>query len=126
MPPNRTRARRQTETALVVGGFGASLTVQRGRLTVCGEIDGERQSVSYPKIRHGLARIVLVAQHGYVSLAAYRWLQGVGVGLVHLDRDGRPLTVTLPTARASDGRLRRAQAASPGRPTGIEIGRYLL
>src|SRR5207245_5054487 len=90
-----------------------------------GEINGAPRTLEFAKVRHGLDRVVVVSQHGAISLAAIRWLYGVGVPLLHLDRDGKLLASVAPT-RLGDARLRRAQAAAPSNKAGVEVARMLI
>jgi CRISPR-associated endonuclease Cas1 len=60
-----------------------------------------------------------------VSLAALRWLADQDVPFVMLERDGSVLVTTGPV-RASDARLRRAQALASQSETAIRISRELI
>src|SRR5262249_12190553 len=57
-------------------------------------------------------------------LEAIRWLTDLGIPYQQIDRDGRVLLVSIPTA--DDARLRRAQALAADNETGLEVARMLL
>jgi hypothetical protein len=75
-------------------------------------IAAERHFGRFPRVAHGLRRLVVIGADGMVSLAALRWLADQDAAFVMLDRDGSVLVVTGPV-RPSDARLRRAQALAP-------------
>ena len=54
----------------------------------------------------------MIGTDGFISLEAIRWLQRLGIALIHLDRDGNMLATSARTA--GDARLRRLQAPPPG------------
>lgn len=98
--------------------------VDRGHLTLEDGI-GERIRTRFPRVRHGLRRLVVIGSDGSVSLAAIRWLADQDAAFVMLDRDGSVLATTGPV-RPSDARLRRAQALAHQTGAAVEIARYLI
>jgi CRISPR/Cas system-associated endonuclease Cas1 len=54
-----------------------------------------------------------------------RWCSDLGIAVLVLDRDGRILSLTIPTASA-DAHLSRARAFAVTNQTGLEIARYLV
>jgi CRISPR-associated endonuclease Cas1 len=98
--------------------------VERGHLLVEDGI-GERIRTRFPRVRHGLRRLVVIGSDGSVSLAAIRWLADQDAAFVMLDRDGTVLATTGPV-RPSDARLRRAQALAHQSGAAIEIARFLI
>lgn len=117
------RLRRRGEV-LVLDGHGASLSVARGRLVARDRSGGRRRERSFGKVSHSLARVVVLAGTGSVSLAAVHWLADQGVPLVTIDSDGRLLTTSAITIE--DARLIRAQALAPHTEQGLAVTRYLL
>jgi CRISPR-associated endonuclease Cas1 len=105
-------------------GHGIRVCVERGHLLV---EDGicERIRTRFPRVKHGLRRLVVIGSDGSVSLAAIRWLADQGVAFSMLDRDGSVLVATGPV-RPSDARLRRAQALAHQSGIAVEIARYLI
>ncbi len=73
----------------------------------------------------GLKRLVCISEDGFATLSALKWLADVGVSFVMLNRNGKVLFVTGPTA-PSDARLRRAQALAFGNIVGLDISRKLI
>ena len=106
-------------------GYGIQVFVDRGHLSIGDGIGPERYRYRLPRVGHGLRRLVIIGSDGMVSLAAFRWLADQDVSFVMLDRDGSVLVTTGPV-RASDARLRRAQALASQSGTAIQIARELI
>ena len=100
------------------------MCVERGHLVLEDGI-GERIRARFPRVRHGLSRVVVIGSDGSVSLAAMRWLADQDAAFVMLDRDGTVLATTGPV-RPSDARLRRAQALAYQTGAAVEIARFLI
>src|SRR5882724_1645061 len=94
---------------LTIYGFGIRLSMQSGHLEIEDGIGPERRKIKLARVGHKLKRLVCVSEDGFATLGALKWLADVGASFVMLDRTGRVLLVTGPTA-PSDIRLRRAQA----------------
>jgi CRISPR associated protein Cas1 len=90
-------------------GYGIRVQVERGHLVLEDGIGPDRRNARFPRIGHGLKRLVLIGSDGMVTLAALRWLADQKAAFVMLDRDGSVLAVTGPVA-PSDERLRRSQS----------------
>jgi hypothetical protein len=84
-----------------------------------------RRQRRYGRAEHGLARLVVIGSAGSVSLSALRWLADLGIGFLHLDRDGRLLTHSAEQG-VDDPRLRRAQALAATTTSGLQVARHLL
>lgn len=106
-------------------GYGITLRVDRGHLILEDGIGADRYQARFPRVRHGLRRVVVVGADGSVSLAALRWLADQDAAFVMLDRDGSVLAITGPV-RPSDGRLRRAQALAHHSGIALSIARDLI
>jgi len=110
---------------LVVDGYGVRLSVRRGRLVIEDGMGAHRHRHELSRIERTIRRIVILTDTGTITLEAIRWCADVGIAVVQLDRDGRTLlSATAPGN--DDARLRRAQAAAPSSPIGIQITRALL
>ncbi len=110
---------------LAVDGYGVKVHCLRGRLVVSDGIGAERRTATFHRATSRLKRLVLLGHEGFVTLEAIRWLDDVGVALVHIGRDGRLLS-TSATAGRDDPRLRRAQALAAGSALGADVARSLL
>lgn len=108
----------------VATGYGIKLFVQRGQLVVEDGIGRDRRRRVFSRATHGVSRIVVIGTDGFISLEAIRWLQRLGISLIHLDRDATLLASS--AAGAGDARLRRLQAAAGENPLGVEIARGLM
>jgi CRISPR-associated endonuclease Cas1 len=110
---------------LTLTGFGIKVRMQSGHLEIEDGTGPERRKIRLARIGHGLKRLVCISEDGFATLGALKWLADVGVSFSMLNRTGRVLLVTGPTA-PSDARLRRAQALALGNGVGLEISRALI
>jgi len=106
-------------------GYGTSVRVDRGHLILEDGIGNDRRKARFPRVGHGLRRLVVIGSDGMVSLAALRWLADQDASFVMLDRDGSVLATTGPV-RSSDAKLRRSQSLSISNGTGLRIARDLI
>src|SRR6266851_5220487 len=86
-------------------GYGIQVRVDRGHLMLRDGIGADRRHARFPRVGHGLKRLVVIGSDGMVSLSALRWLADQDAAFVMLDRDGSVLATTGPV-RSSDVRLR--------------------
>jgi CRISPR-associated endonuclease Cas1 len=110
---------------VTLSGYGVQVRVDRGHLLLEDGIGADRYRARFPRVGHGLKRLVVVGSDGVVSLAALRWLADQKAAFVMLERDGLVLATTGPV-RPSDARLRRAQALSSQSGTAVQIARELI
>jgi CRISPR/Cas system-associated endonuclease Cas1 len=102
-----------------------SAFVDRGHLVLEDGVGPNRRIARFPRVRHGLRRLIVIGSNGSVSLAALRWLADQDAAFVMLERDGSVLATTGPV-RPSDSRLRRAQSLANTSHIGTEIARELI
>jgi CRISPR-associated endonuclease Cas1 len=105
-------------------GYGIKVIVERGHLLIEDGI-GRRHKHHFPRVGHGLRRLVVIGSDGFVSLAALRWLADQDAAFVMLERDGSVLATTGPV-RPSDSRLRRAQTCTGQSGVALQIARELI
>src|SRR5713226_660342 len=110
---------------LTLFGYGIQVRVERGHLLIEDGIGTDRRRSRFSRVGHGLKRLVVIGSDGMVSLSALRWIADQNASFVMLERDGRVLTTTGPV-RASDARLRRAQALANQSDTSMRIARELI
>jgi CRISPR-associated endonuclease Cas1 len=110
---------------VVLVGFAIKVRVERGHLILEDGIGNDRRAGRFPRVHHGLRRVVVIGDDGMVTLAALQWLADQKIAFVMLDRNGFVLLTTGPVA-ASDTRLRRAQACSLHSPAALDIVRELI
>src|SRR5579863_724249 len=110
---------------LTIHGFGVRVRVQCGHLEIEDGVGAERRQFRFPRVQHGLKRLVCIGSDGYISFAALRWLADQDAAFIMLERDGKVLAVTGPV-RPSDARLRRAQALAGQNGIALEISRELI
>ena len=102
----RLRSLSPRQGVLTLHGYGIQVRVDRGHLVVEDGLGSERRRARFPRVGHGLKRLVVVGSDGMVLPAALRWLADQKASFVMLERDGKVLTTTGPV-RPSDARLRR-------------------
>lgn len=108
----------------VAEGFGIRVRVDKQHLVIDDGSGRNRRTRRYSRATHGLFRLVVIGREGYVTLDAIRWLRDLGIGYLHLDRDGTILATT--ETGSGDARLRRLQVRAATTPAGAEIAGYLL
>src|SRR5260370_26879918 len=110
---------------LVLSGYGIRVQVNAGHLLMHDGIADERRTIRLPRVNHGLKRLVMIGSDGFVTLEALRWLADQKAAFLMLDRMGKVLFVTWPTAPC-DARLRSAQAMAQQSGAALEIARKLI
>lgn len=115
----------QRHGVITLFGYGATIAVDRGHLTLSDRIGPTRRLGRFAKVGHGLRRIVAIGSEGSISLAALRWLADQNASFVLLNRDGRVLATTGPVS-SSDVRLRRAQSLAHQSDLALRIARELI
>jgi CRISPR-associated endonuclease Cas1 len=108
----------------VATGYGIKIHTLRGQLRVEDGVGRDRRTQVYSRATHGISRLVVIGSDGYITLEAVRWLNRLGIQLIHLDRDGTLLASS--SVAAGDARLRRQQALAAGSPLGVEVARSLM
>ena len=68
-------------------GYGTSVRVERGHLVLEDGIGSDRHHARFPRVCHGLKRLVAIGSDGLVSFAALRWLADQNASFVMLERD---------------------------------------
>jgi CRISPR-associated endonuclease Cas1 len=106
-------------------GYGIKVYVDRGHLVLKDGIGSDRHEARFPRVGHGLRRLVAIGSDGFVSLAALRWLADQDASFVMLERDGSVLATTGPV-HPSDSRLRRAQSLAGQSGAALQIARELI
>jgi CRISPR-associated endonuclease Cas1 len=110
---------------LTIHGFGVRVRIQSGHLEIEDGIGPERRKIRLARVGHGLRRLVMIGSDGFVTFEALRWLADQSAAFTMLDRNGKVLFLTGPTA-ASDARLRRAQAIAHQSSVALQIARELI
>jgi CRISPR-associated endonuclease Cas1 len=106
-------------------GYGTRLYVDRGHLILEDRIGPNHRYGRFPRVRHGIKRVVSIGSDGSISLAALRWLADQDAAFVMLERDGKVLMTTGPV-KPSDARLRRSQGLAHESGIALKIARELI
>jgi len=110
---------------VTLSGYSIQVRVDRGHLLLEDGIGADRHQARFPRVGHGLRRLVVVGSDGAISLAALRWFADQDIAFSMLERDGKVLAVTGPVC-PSDAKLRRAQALAHSSGSAIRITRELI
>lgn len=110
---------------LTIHGYGVRVRMQSGHLEIEDGVGPARRKIRLARVGHRLKRLVCISEDGFTTLSALKWLADVGASFVMLNRNGKVLFMTGPTA-PSDARLRRAQALALGNGVGLDISRTLI
>jgi CRISPR-associated endonuclease Cas1 len=115
---------------LVIDDYDFTLTVRRGHVVVrSGGNDRVISRLEAAKTRNGIARIIILAHVGTVSMEVIRWAAALDIAIFQVSRDGT-IGFISPGASSSDARIIRqqvlAQPGMPGEHLGLELTRKLL
>ena len=109
---------------VTLSGYGIKVAVDRRHLAVSDGIGRQRREGRFAKATSRIKRLVVIAQTGFVTLEALRWLHDAKAAFIQLDHDGSILTASI--GGLDDARLRRAQALLPNTEHRLPIARELL
>jgi CRISPR-associated endonuclease Cas1 len=106
--------------------YGTTVRVERGHLVLEDGIGPDRRHARFPRVGHGLKRLVVIGSDGLISFAALRWLSAdQNAAFVMLERDGKVLA-TIGPVHPSDARLRRAQALAGRNGNAVQLAIELI
>jgi CRISPR-associated endonuclease Cas1 len=120
-----TFLRTGTNGVAVLDGYGASLTVDKGHLTARDGIGPHRREQRWPRVGHGLSRVVILGRT-QISTEALKWCRDGGVAVLVLDPWKLKVLASSATEPGRDGRLRRAQAVMGLDEPGLVLARELI
>jgi CRISPR-associated endonuclease Cas1 len=109
---------------VMLSGYGIRVAVDRRHLCVADGIGRQRREGRFAKATSRIKRLVVMAQTGFVTLEALRWLHDAKAAFIQLDHDASILTASI--SGLDDARLRRAQALLPNTEHRLAIARELL
>jgi CRISPR-associated endonuclease Cas1 len=109
---------------VTLSGYGIKVAVDRRHLAVSDGVGRRRREGRFAKATSRIRRLVVVAQTGFITLEALRWLHDAKAAFIQLDHDGSILTASI--GSLDDARLRRAQALLPMTDHRLSIARELL
>ncbi len=109
---------------VTLGGYGIKVAVDRRHLSVSDGIGRQRRAGRFAKATSRIKRLVVIAQTGFVTLEALRWLHDAKAAFVQLGHDGSILTASI--GGLDDARLRRAQALIPMTEHRLALAREIL
>src|SRR5580692_5535360 len=109
---------------VTLSGYGIKVAVDRRHLAVSDGIGRQRRAGRFAKATSRIKRFIVIAQTGFVTLEALRWLHDAKAAFIQLDHDGSILTASI--GGLDDARLRRAQALIVHTEHRLPIARELL
>lgn len=125
LPPSSVLDQVPKHGVLVMTGFGLRLKVEHGHLCAEWGIGEARHYARIPRVNRNLKRIVVIGSDGFATFDAIRWVSDIGASLVFIDRRGKLLFASTPTA-TSDVRLRRAQCLALANGTALKLSGELI
>jgi CRISPR-associated endonuclease Cas1 len=108
----------------MLNGYGVKIAVDRRHLAVSDGVGRQRRASRFAKATSRLKRLIVVAETGFVSFEALRWLRDAKVAFAQLDHEATLLTVSVEAL--DDARLRRAQALLAASDHRLAVSRELL
>ncbi len=109
---------------IMLGGYGIRVSIDRRHLLLADGVGRQRREGRFAKAPSRIKRLLVMAETGFVSFEALRWLRDIKAAFIHLDHDASIVTASV--AALDDARLRRAQALLPNTEHRLAIGRELL
>jgi CRISPR-associated endonuclease Cas1 len=110
---------------LVITGFGIKISRQMGQIHIEDGIGAARRLICLPRVTRSLRRIIVIGSDGYCTFEGLRSIADIGAALIFIDRRGKLLFASGPTA-PSDARLRRAQSVALANGCALRISRDLI
>jgi CRISPR/Cas system-associated endonuclease Cas1 len=108
-----------------MSGLGLRLQMRHGHLCADWGIGRDRHKICWSRVNRSLKRVIVVGSEGFATFDAIRWIGDIDASLIFLDRRGKLLFASTPTA-PSDVRLQRAQCLALGNGTALNISRELI
>jgi CRISPR-associated endonuclease Cas1 len=93
---------------VALSGYGVKVYVDRRHLAVSDGVGRKRRSARFAKAPSRIKRLLVIAETGFISFEALRWLRDAGAAFIQLGYDGRILTASM--QGLDNAILRRAQA----------------
>jgi CRISPR-associated endonuclease Cas1 len=112
-------------SVLVVSGFGVKISRKFGEIQIEDGVADDRRIIRMPRVTRHLRRIIVISSDGYCTFEALRTISDIGATLIFLDRRGKLLFASGPTA-PSDARLRRMQSLALANGTALRISKELI
>ena len=109
---------------IMLSGYGIKVAVDRRHLTVSDGVGRQRRAGRFAKATSRVKRLIVMAQTGFVTLEALRWLHNAKAAFIQWDHDATILTASI--QGLDDARLRRTQALVPTSEHRLPIARELL
>lgn len=115
----------KADESLFVSGYGVDIRVTRGHLVINDGIADERRETKIPRASRRISRIVVHGHSGSITLDAIKWMNEVGITLVHIDHDGTLLASTTPHGWTEPTKL-RAQVLAAENGKAVEVMREVM
>ncbi len=109
---------------VTLSGYGVKVAVDRRHLAVSDGVGRQRREARFAKAPSRLKRLLVIAQTGFVTLEALRWLSDAGAAFIQLDHEGVIQAATV--SGLDDARLRRAQALIPSTEHALPMAKLLM
>ena len=110
---------------VVLTGFGIKISRLKGQIHLEDGLGAERRRICLPRVTRNIRRIIVIGSDGHCTFEGLRSVADIGAALIFLDRRGKLLFVSGPTA-PSDARLRRMQSLALVNGNALRISRELI
>ena len=110
---------------LVLSGFGIKISRHMGQIRLEDGVGVARRVICVPRVTRNLRRIMVIGSDGYCTFEGLRSIANIGAALIFIDRRGKLLFASGPTA-TSDARLRRMQSLALANGIALRISRELI
>ena len=109
---------------IVADGSNVTVTVRNGQLRIEDGPPGGKRSRNIPRVPRQVTRLIVLGEHGYITLEAIRWLADADISVICADQAHG---ITLESGiTQQDAKMLRAQAQATDTMAGTEIMRQLL
>jgi CRISPR-associated endonuclease Cas1 len=115
------------DSVVVVEGYGADISVNRGHLVIKDGFasEGTLREIYFPRGRCEVERIIVRAPAGNISIASLDWCHRMGIAIAIVGSDSRIINCLVPDG-SPDGPLKRAQAVCGMTDDAVELAHWLL
>jgi CRISPR-associated protein Cas1 len=115
------------DRVVVVDGYGAKITVERGHLVIEDGFasEGTLREIYFPRGRCEVERIIVRSPTGNLSLSALDWCNRMGIAIAFVGSNSHLINCMLPDS-PHDGPVRRAQALCGTTESAVELAHWLL
>ena len=122
--PAAWQAANTDPTVIVTDGSNVTVTVRNGQLRIEDGPPGGKRSRNIPRVPQRVTRLIVLGEHGYITMEAIRWLADADISVICADQ-AHGITMESGVTQ-QDAKVLRAQAQATDTKAGTNIIRELL